>query len=101
MGAIMTADIFRFWAKIKSHERIHPDDREVFRRVRHRGHGLDLRCLPLPFGGPLKKAKVVLLFLSPGFHPRDVKDAGTPQGRARYAKRRTGLAPLSDEGPGY
>jgi len=97
--AAMTINIFRFWKKIKAHETIHPADQEVFGRVGQRGHGLDLRCLPCPFGGPLKTAPVVLLFLSPGFDRSDLKDARTPQGRRRYVLQRAGLQPLQDEGP--
>ncbi len=92
----MAVDIFHFWSKIKPHERIHPDDREVFQRVGRKGHGLDLRCLPACFGGRLRTASVVLLFLSPGFSARDLKDARTSDGRARYAKRRTGRQSVSE-----
>jgi hypothetical protein len=90
----MTENIFRFWAKIKRHEKIHPADRDVFDRVGRRGHGLDLRCLPGCFGGPLRNAPVVLLFLSPGFGPQDLKDARTSQGQARYAEQRKGYLKL-------
>jgi hypothetical protein len=70
----MPVDIFRFWAKIKLHEKVHPEDREVFGRVGRRGHGLDLRCLPASFFGRLQDAPIVLLFLSPGL-PQDLIDA--------------------------
>ena len=41
----LPSDIFRFWSqsKIKPYQRIHPADREVFKRV------VDGHC-PLPFG---------------------------------------------------
>lgn len=88
-------DIFRFWSQIKPHQKVHPADREVFERVGRRGHGLDLRCLPGSFGGPLRTAPVVLLFLSPGFSPLDLKDARSPKGRSYSAERRKGRQPLS------
>jgi hypothetical protein len=91
----MTKDIFRFWEKIKSHQKIHPADRAVFDRVGHRGHRLDLRCLPACFDGPLRNAPVVLLFLSPGFARRYLKDARTSRGRYRYVARRKGNQPYS------
>lgn len=94
----MTENIFRFWAKIKPHEKIHPADRDVFDRVGRRGHGLDLRCLPHCFVGPLKTAPVVLLFLSPGLDKHDLKDARTPQGRSRYARERKGYLPFRSQG---
>jgi hypothetical protein len=92
----MAVDIFRFWAKIKAHEKIHPADREVFRRVGRHRHGLDLRCLPANFSGRLRNAPVVLLFLSPGFSRMDLKDARTSRGRSSYMERRTGNRPLSE-----
>ena len=87
-------DIFRFWSQIKPHQKIHPADRDVFRRVGQRGHGLKLNCLPGNFMGPLKTASIVLLFLSPGFVRFDAKFARTSKGRSWYAKTRTGNHPL-------
>jgi hypothetical protein len=83
----MPADIFCFWTKIKPHETIHPDDREVFHRVGRRGHGLDLRCLPTSFNGRLRDAPVVLHFLSPGISPNDIGEARTSRGQGDYAER--------------
>lgn len=49
-----------------------------------------LDCLVSPFRGPLKTARVVLLFLSPGFDTRDAEHAKSPVGQACYARMRTG-----------
>jgi hypothetical protein len=74
-----TMDIFRFWATVKRKDRIHPADREVFARVK--GHTSDLKCLPGCFGGPLRTAPIVLLYLSPGWSPLDRKDAVSKSGQ--------------------
>ena len=95
----MTVDIFDFWKKLEPRERIHPADLEVFRRVGRSGHGLDLRCLPSCFGGRLRTAPVVLLFLSPGFSLKDLRDANSSKGRTFYAERRTGRQPFPKNGP--
>lgn len=97
----MTVNIFRFWAKIKPHQKIHPADSAVFRRLGRDGHGLDLRCLPGSFSGPLRRAPVVLLYLSPGLSAPDFRHARTAAGQKRYAQRRKGNAPLwaADEHP--
>jgi hypothetical protein len=97
----MTVDIFQFWKEIGPHEKIHPQDRAVFDRVGHTGHGLNLKCLPACFAGCLKTAPVVFLFLSPGLNDGDLKDARTSKGRDKYEKRRTGEQPLSEEWTGY
>jgi hypothetical protein len=72
-------DIFEFWSRIKRGERIHPDDKEVFDRMNPERHGFKLDCLPGCFGGPLKTASVVLLYLSPGYSEADVADAKTEE----------------------
>ena len=93
----MNADIFDFWADVPGDARVHPSDQPVFARygsVEAPGHGFDLRCLPLPFGGPLRTARVVLLFQSPGQSPQDVDEANTPEAHARYQKQREGRASL-------
>lgn len=97
----MTIDIFDFWSHIKPCERVHPADREVFDRVGRNGHGLDLRCLPACFVGPLRTAPVVLLFLSPGFVEEDLKDARSEKGRTKYVERRTGRQAVLPEWTGY
>ncbi|MCP1849402.1 MULTISPECIES: hypothetical protein [unclassified Bradyrhizobium] len=71
-------DIFKFWSKIGKAETIHPLDRPIFDRLNH-SHGFDLRCLPCNFGGKLRTAPVVLLYLSPGFSEPDVRIARSKQ----------------------
>lgn len=92
MSADKTPDLFAFWARIAPDARLHPADEEVFSRIGN--PGFDLRCLPAAYSGPLKTARVVLLYLSPGFSAFDLKEAGSPEGQARYVRRRKGTAPL-------
>jgi len=94
-------DIFKFWSRIDRGSRIHPDDEHVFARLGAQKHGFDLRCLPAAFGGPLKSAKVVLLFASPGLSSKlDLRDAKTVKGRDYYMRRWKGREPFRGEGDG-
>lgn len=90
------ADIFEFWSKMKRGERIHPADISVFERMSAGAHGFNLKCLPAAFGGRLRTAPVVLLYLSPGFSPRDLKDAITNDGQDYYFRRWSGDEPLRE-----
>lgn len=65
-------DIFKFWSLIDQAETIHPLDRPIFDRLKD-SHGFDMRCLPSNFGGKLRTAPIVLLYLSPGFSETDVR----------------------------
>lgn len=87
----MTSDIFKYWSVVGPSDRVHPRDRDVLHRI---DHGFDLRCLPGCFGGPLRTAPIVLLYLSPGFHPQDLKEAKSPERQARKAEQRKGRRPL-------
>jgi hypothetical protein len=87
----MATDIFGFWSGVRLKSGAHPADYDVLSRVRH---GLDLRCLPACFNGPLRTAPVVLLYLSPGLSEQDPLDARSREGRARYRRRWSGWAPL-------
>src|SRR5712671_5086241 len=75
------ADIFEFWSQIKRGETIHPADREVFSRINPNKHGFQLDCLPACYGGKLKTAPVVFLFLSPGYSEFDREDAQSDAGQ--------------------
>jgi hypothetical protein len=66
VGRIMV-DIFEFWSQIGRGEKIHPADRSAFARMDAKRHGFRLDCLPAAFGGRLRDAPVVMLYLSPGF----------------------------------
>ena len=68
----MTVDIFEFWSQIGWGENVHPADRKVFDRMDPHKHGFRLDCLPSSFGGLLRDAPVVLLYLSPGFGEQDL-----------------------------
>jgi len=90
----MAESIFKFWSEMGPTDKIHPRDRSVLDRVQH---GFDLRCLPGCFGGPLKTAPVVLLFLSPGFSPVDLIVAKKPEAQARIVEVRKGRSPLAGQ----
>ncbi|WP_338829141.1 hypothetical protein [Bradyrhizobium sp. 27S5] len=91
-------DIFKFWSMIGKADTIHPLDRPVFARLND-SHGFDLRCLPAKFGGKLRTAPIVLLYLSPGFSETDVKIARSKEGQERYVKQRTGRLGFTDHHP--
>jgi hypothetical protein len=87
----MKADLFDFWADVPGEARVHPADAAVLDRNTHH---FALRCLPIPFTGPLKTADTVLLFLSPGLNPFDLDHAMSAEGQAWHHRHRTGLEPL-------
>jgi len=88
-------DILEFWAGLAGNARVHPADRAVLDRA---NHSFDLDCLPAPFTGPLKTARVVLLFLSPGLDGDgfDQRHARSAQGQQWYLRQRSGLEPMPD-----
>jgi hypothetical protein len=94
---IQMTDIFRFWACVGPTDRVHPSDRDVLSRV---NHDFDLRCLPGCFGGRLRTARVVLLYLSPGWSKQDPKEAKSKLARDYAVRRRRGREPFREEGPG-
>jgi hypothetical protein len=88
----MVADIFEFWSVVGSTDRVHPADREILSRIRH---DFDLRCLPGCFVGPLRTARVVLLFASPGRSEEiDVREAASEAVQMFYERQRGGDQPL-------
>jgi hypothetical protein len=89
-------DIFKFWGQIAPQERIHPADAPIFARLKGQ-HAFDLRCLPLNFSGPLRTARVVLLYLSPGLSERDARVAKSVTTQRFYVEQRTGRAPLPND----
>jgi hypothetical protein len=93
----MPTDIFEFWSRIGRGEHIHPADKEVIGRISPRSHGFRLECLPACFSGPLRNAKVVLLYLSPGFHAKDIAEAKSEEGKDFYFRRYKGYEPLPDK----
>jgi hypothetical protein len=92
----MSQDIFKFWSQIDRGEHIHPADKRVFDRMRPKKHGFRLDCLPSSFGGRLRDAPVVLLYLSPGFGRQDLRDARTEEGKDYYVRRWRGYEPIRD-----
>lgn len=89
-------DIFEFWNRIDPTDNVHPADRPVFDRG---NHTLNRHCLPSNFMGPLKTAKVVLLFLSFGYKQTDEQEATTPKGQRYFQEMRSGqqLLPGRDD----
>jgi hypothetical protein len=88
--------IFDFWKDVGPAVHVHPADRPV---LAHSDHSFDLKCLPVPFYGPLKDAPVVLLYLAPGRTRRDIADAKSASGRELIYRRRQGNEPLSGRNP--
>lgn len=89
----MRESIFDFWAQMPRGTRIHPRDEAVLRRNEGQ-HGLNLDCLPCSFNGPLRVAKLVLLFLNPGLNDSDVAHAASEGGKDLYFRQWSGHAPL-------
>jgi len=87
-------DIFSFWSRIADDAFVHPDDKDIFARVRHT---LQTDCLPICFVGPLRTAKIVLLFLSPGYSKFDTDQALTAHGQSYYRSQRMGDGRLPSE----
>jgi hypothetical protein len=88
-------DIFEFWSKIGRGEKIHPADRGAFARMDAKRHGFRLDCLPAAFGGRLRDAPIVLLYLSPGFSQADLAAAKTNEGKDFYVRRWQGYEPAA------
>ncbi|MBR0684658.1 hypothetical protein JQ594_01915 [Bradyrhizobium manausense] len=89
------SDIFDFWQRIAPADCVHPDDAPTFKRLNGQ-HRFNLNCLPLSFTGPLKTARVVLLYLAPGL-PKDLeRQSRSPELQILYANQRTGTTYLPD-----
>ena len=86
------SDLFDFWAECPGDAREHPRDAVVFARAGNMG--FDLGCLPSNVWGTLRTARLVLLFLSPGFDPFDLKYAERSSSHATMSRRRQGIEPL-------
>jgi hypothetical protein len=99
-GAAQMVDIFEFWSQIKRGETVHPADREVFGRIDPVKHGFQLDCLPACYGGTLRTAPVVFLYLSPGYSAFDIEDAQSEAGKDYCLRKWTGEEPFRDFGPG-
>ena len=81
-------DIFSFWSGLSEEEaRIHPRDKNVLSRV---NNPFEHSCFAEPFRGRLKTAPVVLLFLSPGLHDRDL--SAQTQEHAYYSRQEKDIA---------
>jgi hypothetical protein len=97
----MATDLFEFWRQIGATDFVHPEDAPTFKRLKGQ-HGFNLNCLPLSFSGPLRHARVVLLYLSPGLPKTLVERSKTPEFQRLYANQRTGRASLpGPDSPGH
>jgi hypothetical protein len=72
----------------------HPDDKHVLRRM---DHHFERKCIANSYAGKLKKAPVVLLFLSPGLDQTDIAHSSSKTGRRHYEDQRKGNALLPKE----
>lgn len=88
----MPVDLINYWKTLSLSAKYHPDDKEVLKRFK--GGFFDLRCLPFCFFGPLKRAPIVLLYLSPGRNQLDLREARSSFGRRRVANARSGEEPI-------
>lgn len=79
--------------EIGPNDRVHPKGQDVFDRTDLKSK-FELRCLPYSFFGPLRSAKIVLLYLSPGFDEFDLKEAESLKGRERMVESRSGKLDL-------
>jgi hypothetical protein len=88
----MWPDLFDFWSGLASDAHWHPDDGPV---LQHFPDCFKLECLPGRCLGPLKTARVVLLFLNHGFSdPFDLNHAKEERGQFYYRQQRSGVANL-------
>ncbi len=80
-------EFFDFWPenlgyyKDGRHGYSHPADRDVLGRVEH---PFDLNCLPGCWGGPIKRAPIILLYLSPGLSDSDHDIAKSKDAAKRF-----------------
>jgi hypothetical protein len=100
-GADLKDDLFKFWSRMKRGQKIHPADKAAFKRMNPKRHGFQLQCLPAAFGGRLRAAPVVLLYLSPGYGKADDADARNKSGKDYYSRRWKGNEPARDHGKWY
>jgi len=94
------SDIFEFWSRIERGARVHPADESAFERIDPERHGFQLDCLPGCFGGRLRFAPIVLLYLSPGFSEADIADANSDEGQDYRFRSWKGDEPFRETGPG-
>jgi hypothetical protein len=82
-------DIFDFWNNVGASAKVHPDDERIL--LKHNGrHAFELKCLPVPFYGPLRTAPIVLLYLNPGFTHTDLLDAEDKKAQQFWFNQRQG-----------
>jgi hypothetical protein len=91
----MVEDIFEFWSprRIDLRERVHPADKDILPSSKF--DFLDRTALPGCYCGPLRTARVVLLFVGPGL--KDSDDPDSPDYQQFHAEVRAGAKPLPNE----
>jgi len=60
--------LVEYWSAL-DRQTVHPDDRATLSQLPHGQFAVDLQ--PLPWNGPLRSARVYILFLNPGLKPTD------------------------------
>jgi len=93
-NSVSENQLFDFWAGVAPDCRVHPEDEPILQTAKHH---LKLCCIPNPYYGPLLTARVVLLFLNPGFLPKDEADAQSEQEMQFYWRQRQGNEPLRSQ----
>jgi len=86
------SDIFEYWSRYRAPNWYHRDDWPTLSRV---SHHFNTHVLPVPFTGPLKSARVTLLYLAPGLSRSDFSRARSPKRWQRKLRRLRGFEPLS------
>jgi hypothetical protein len=86
-----SVDLFEFWREVPGTAHVHPLDEAIIKRM---NHGFNTECLLTPYMGCLKKAPVVLLFLSAGLDGRDKEHGESAKGQAYYQGQRNGESDL-------
>jgi hypothetical protein len=87
-------DIFEFWKDVGPTETVHPADLRI---LSDRRHNFQLECLPVPFYGPLKTARIVLLFTNPGYSAKDVEQLKDKAEQQFYWEQRQGTGLLRSQ----
>ncbi|MBN9583416.1 MAG: hypothetical protein J0G37_18150 [Afipia sp.] len=90
-------DIFDFLKDVGPTETVHPEDDAILSKIPKSAHKFDLQCLPTPFYGPLRTAKIVLLYSNPGLTEKDKESANDFFEQQFFYKQRQGNEPLRSQ----
>ncbi|MGY4480570.1 hypothetical protein [Bradyrhizobium sp. USDA 3364] len=91
----MDLGLFDFWKEVSPSAKVHPQDRSILEA--DDAHSFDLKCLPIPYYGPLRTAPIVLLYLNPGLSAEDRADASSEDARLFWWRQRQGSEALRSQ----